>query len=258
MAVFKIYFNLFLLLSSVSVFSQYSSITYNITNYNQRTNDTSQEVLVFNNFESYGIRVFHKEYKNYSELSNDLEFLTSSRFLDSLYKAVDSSIFGIDNIYEKGFHYYKDDFPTFKWKLLNNQEKVLGYECNIAETTFRGRTYKVWYTKEIPVQFGPWKFRGLPGMILKVVDNSNTFIFEAVTIELNSVKFVPEKYLKAFQNRESFNSYRDFIKIENESYLLLRQKALANLPKGINIKEIPNLRQDFLERSFEWEETKKP
>lgn len=77
---------------------------------------------------------------------------------------------------------YSEPIPEFSWIFKDGTEEVLGYKCRIAETTFRGRSYIVYFTEDIPVKSGPWKFSGLPGLILKVTDNKGWFIWEATGI----------------------------------------------------------------------------
>ncbi|GHV31398.1 hypothetical protein FACS1894177_05910 [Bacteroidia bacterium] len=88
--------------------------------------------------------------------------------------------FGFDN------NEYEEAVPDFHWKLSNDTLTVCEYLCTKATTTFRGRNYKVWYTKEIPVSDGPWKFNGLPGLILKAIDEQGFFSFECTAIEIPS------------------------------------------------------------------------
>jgi hypothetical protein len=54
----------------------------------------------------------------------------------------------------------------------------------MAECDFRGRHYIAWYSEEIPVADGPWKFGGLPGFILEVYDTDSYYRFTLV--EVNS------------------------------------------------------------------------
>lgn len=51
-----------------------------------------------------------------------------------------------------------------------------------ATTVFRGRTYEAWFTPDIPVSDGPWKFSGLPGLILEVHDSKNHYVFSCIGI----------------------------------------------------------------------------
>jgi GLPGLI family protein len=67
-----------------------------------------------------------------------------------------------------GDHYRIIDNPKMKWNINGDSVKnILGYDCRLAETYFRGRHWKVWFTIDIPLPYGPWKFRDLPGMILQ-------------------------------------------------------------------------------------------
>lgn len=70
-----------------------------------------------------------------------------------------------------------------QWEITSDTLTVLGYLCQKATTSFRGRNYIAWFTSDIPVNDGPWKFYGLPGLILKVNDSENLFSFEIVGLE---------------------------------------------------------------------------
>lgn len=77
---------------------------------------------------------------------------------------------------------YSEPTDPFDWTMLPGEETVMGYVCNKAETTFRGRKWIAYYTFDIPYRYGPWKFSGLPGLILKVIDEEENFKWEAIGI----------------------------------------------------------------------------
>ncbi|MCI1779801.1 MAG: GLPGLI family protein [Bacteroidales bacterium] len=78
---------------------------------------------------------------------------------------------------------YSEPMNNFKWTLIQDSTaNILGYNCKIAETSFRGRKYRVYFSTEIPISSGPWKFYGLPGLILKVKELSGLFEWDAVGI----------------------------------------------------------------------------
>jgi GLPGLI family protein len=78
---------------------------------------------------------------------------------------------------------YEEHLPKFDWKIQSDTLTVLGYKCIKAVTTFRGRTYHAWFTPFIPIRQGPWKFNGLPGLILKAADTEGYFEWMATSIE---------------------------------------------------------------------------
>ncbi|MDO5665059.1 MAG: GLPGLI family protein [Bacteroidia bacterium] len=78
--------------------------------------------------------------------------------------------------------------PAQQWLLTADTLTVLGYVCQKATTTFRGRTYEAWFTSEIPVKEGPWKLYGPPGLILKASADGGIFVFEAIGLENVSKK----------------------------------------------------------------------
>jgi GLPGLI family protein len=77
---------------------------------------------------------------------------------------------------------YEEDIPVQEWNLTDSIKEILGYACHRAECDFRGRKYIAWYSDEIPVADGPWKFGGLPGFIMEVADNEDHYVFTLVGI----------------------------------------------------------------------------
>lgn len=71
----------------------------------------------------------------------------------------------------------------FDWQLLEGDSIVCGYPCHRATTTFRGRSWTVWYTLDLPYSDGPWKFCGLPGLVLYAYDSEDKFRFNSIGIE---------------------------------------------------------------------------
>lgn len=81
-------------------------------------------------------------------------------------------------------HYrYSEPFPSMKWTLSPETATICEHKCQKATCHWRGRDFVAWFTTEIPVRRGPWKFGGLPGLILKVYDTDKLYTFEAIGIE---------------------------------------------------------------------------
>ena len=82
------------------------------------------------------------------------------------------------------FAKYKEPFEEMLWEVMADSTKtVLGYECMMATTSYHGRDWTAWFTPEIPVHDGPWKFAGLPGVILMASESQGIHSFTANGIE---------------------------------------------------------------------------
>ena len=77
---------------------------------------------------------------------------------------------------------YEEPLPQFEWEFMEAVDTVASYVCSKAKTLFRGREWTVWFTMEIPISAGPWKFSGLPGLILKAQDDKMDYIWECQSI----------------------------------------------------------------------------
>lgn len=73
---------------------------------------------------------------------------------------------------------YTEDWEKPKWEILDESKEIIGYQCFKAVTDYRGRKWTAWFAPEIPVQEGPWKLCGLPGLILEAYDNKEEYRFE--------------------------------------------------------------------------------
>lgn len=65
--------------------------------------------------------------------------------------------------------------PKFNWKISNDKQKIGEYEAQKATTEFGGRKWTAWFTESIPFPDGPYKFSGLPGLIVKIEDADKNF-----------------------------------------------------------------------------------
>lgn len=75
-------------------------------------------------------------------------------------------------------NYSYSEAPVFEWKILPETVKIGDYQTQKAETKFGGRTWYAWFTQQIPLQDGPYKFSGLPGLIVKIQDEKGDYSFD--------------------------------------------------------------------------------
>lgn len=78
--------------------------------------------------------------------------------------------------------YYEELSDEMQWEISDSTMNILGYDCTLARSDYHGRKWDAWFTTEIPLPFGPWKFHGLPGLILKA-ESDNGISYTATGIE---------------------------------------------------------------------------
>lgn len=94
-----------------------------------------------------------------------------------------------------GFFVYTDSVPSIQWEFSPEEStSILGYECNKATADFAGRKYTAWFTSELPLPFGTYKFGGLPGLILKIEDSEKQFVWEAIGFEKSNAPIIQYSY----------------------------------------------------------------
>lgn len=130
-------------------------------------------------------------------------FLPKSEFLIRDVKSNDINFYGKVFI---DYYIYTENLPKIDWTLTSESDTVCGFLCHKAMGRFRGRDWTAWYSEDIPINAGPWKFNGLPGVILRLVDSTEEHEFEAITI--NGLKFpilLTESNNRFETNREEYN-----------------------------------------------------
>ncbi|MDW9381082.1 GLPGLI family protein [Chryseobacterium sp. JV558] len=110
--------------------------------------------------------------------------------------------------------YYQEDRPV-KWEVTNIIEKQNGYSAQKAVTEFGGRIWTAWFTKDIPLSDGPYKFSGLPGLIVKLEDDKGDYKFDLVKKITIKNAFEEQIYSDAKQStRVNFHSDKAALELE--------------------------------------------
>jgi GLPGLI family protein len=149
---------------------------------------------------------------------NDIISNPQNRFLTRFNQFINKSYTtNKSKIYETigGFPYVYSIENTLKWVISTEQSKILGYNCTKATTQYSGRNYEAWFTSEIPISDGPHIFRGLPGLIIKLNDVRNHYVFTAIS--LNKIeKEVAEAPI--FRKQQPIATNRDKVFLMREEF----------------------------------------
>lgn len=71
-----------------------------------------------------------------------------------------------------------DEPINFNWQLSSDTATIDNILCKKANCNAFGRSWVAWYSEAYPFPYGPYKFCGLPGLIIKIEDSTGTHKYE--------------------------------------------------------------------------------
>ncbi len=100
------------------------------------------------------------------------------------------------------------------WQLHQEMKEYNGYKLQKATTDFGGRSWNAWFSNEINIKEGPYKFRGLPGLIFILEDSDQNFIYKVIHNEKLAADYDTKEFLETHYGKpaipisnEKFNKY---------------------------------------------------
>ncbi|QZE14694.1 GLPGLI family protein [Halosquirtibacter laminarini] len=145
---------------------------------------------------------------------------------------------------------YEDELNAQEWQMTDSTKTVLNYTCQLAKCTFRGREWMAWFTPEVPISDGPWKFCGLPGLITEVYDSGNQYHFTLKGIKKGNNPIIM---------RKSEVGNHKFIKTKRLKFLKAKKEYLRDISGSIEMQtgidlgagEVQKvMRYDIIERDY--------
>jgi GLPGLI family protein len=112
----------------------------------------------------------------------------------------------------KDYYVYTEDLSDLKWNILPETKEVAGFAVQKAKTSYAGRHYIAWFTSEIPISDGPYKFNGLPGLIVKIADEKKYYVFELTSFKPLNNQIFNTKTNQEYLETDKFR----FIEIKKE------------------------------------------
>lgn len=181
----KLFFLLIINFFTLSIFSQQNTsnavIDYKEYNNTETPNTLTSTLSVHNSTTIFLAKFSTQKFNNPKEEADRPNRKTQ----DTDYLKIDHKNKELLSVepFEANYILVKDEYPNLKWD-ISQEEKVIGkYKCIKATTTYRGKDWLVWFTPEIPLNYGPWKLHGLPGLIVEATDSTNTFSWAVEKIE---------------------------------------------------------------------------
>lgn len=217
---------LLVLILSLKVISAQQSIkvlyalTHVLDTLNKNDKHKEDFALIINSRSSRFVSVEKLRADSINKVNTDLvERGVSANYIIEVNKGTRDEIFNFiteKKLYKRTRYGYKAyavalNAQNITWELVPTEFKnILGKKCNKAIGVFGGRKYIVWYTTQIPTTAGPWKLRGLPGLILQAIDVKNEVFFVATAI---NTSYKNEKI--ELTKNDLLVQENDFLKLQN-------------------------------------------
>ncbi len=137
--------------------------------------------------------------------------------------------------------YLVKDSRVPQWKILSDKDKIGNFSVQKAVCDYVGRRWTAWFTTEVPIQDGPYKFHGLPGLIVKIEDQSQAHIFE-----LKGVKKLDKA--QEWVSGKDKKRYNPLINVDENKFKKVYTEYLQDPMKGLrqmlNNGKIVEMRDD--------------
>ena len=145
--------------------------------------------------------------------------------------------------------YYTEPIGEIQWEIGDSTKNVLGYECTIATADYHGRHWTAWFTPEIPLQEGPWKLTGLPGLILEAEESTGQHSFVATGLEASNQEIYPIYPYRQYDKMSRMEMLRQYRNYLDHSSSINSAAIGINLGKD-HIKNEEESKIDFLESDY--------
>jgi GLPGLI family protein len=125
----------------------------------------------------------------------------------------------------------KDELIKPEWNIVSDSvKKIAGYECIMAKGKQCGRDFTVWFTPDIPVNCGPWKLWGLPGLIVDANSNDGYIVIQLHTLKTTTLS-PQEPLVKETIHKKEFSAL-----LKEEIKKAQRRLSVMSMERGLNVE----------------------
>jgi GLPGLI family protein len=181
---------------------------------------------------------------NSAKYERDSTYTASKNYKDLLSaKSYDQNLsYIIEKDYSKKTMNFYDKFKTVnllvvdneasKWNIQKEFLKINNINCQKATANYKGRVWEAWFSKDYPVSDGPYKFSGLPGLVVSLKDSENDHVFNLIQIKKikGIFSFLPKsnKQMTFAEYKKTMNSFT-FSNDDVESISINKQIGKADI-----------------------------
>lgn len=212
-------------------------------------NYIESNLTVYNEFSIYTQFLSRMKERNETtgdEYNSKTLIISPNKDLHYIKNYKEEKVFYKSGIFNKKV-FVTDSLNIFNWKIESDTLSILGLRCQKARLNFRGRVYEAYFTNEIKISDGPWKFNGLPGLILKIKSIDGIYSFEAKSIVRNPThNFNYDEFLSDYRKDRREMNFKDFAELRKQKLKEYYEKQLSEYEEKSVITKISGLEVFFV------------
>ena len=187
--------------------------------------------------------------KDYKAINNDsiLTVTPKKKMFSAVYKDYKKGkmIFEYSSMFlSKKETMFTDSLVPMDWVITNRTKMIDSMQCLKALTIFRGRAYSAWFNPNIVISEGPWKFGGLPGLIIELYDEDRHMYWKLKSLTASTEEMPPVPLAKtdfASMKKEFNTAYQRYIAANKSDQPVDPSCATCNSSLEVKVKTIENL-----------------
>lgn len=225
-------------------FKDYNQICYYVLEYQPDSTDVKNKkkedmVLLINEGQSLFLSfnqfaydsVSYQMYKKTGNAGGNMAVATAYRtdFMYRIYKNNDS----IETLDKGGrdFFLYNEKIADMQWILQPDTATISGLKCQKASLNFGNRKWTAWFAPSIPLLTGPYKFAGLPGLIVKMQDSRQFYVFTLRSIQNRKSQYQALGMIKP-PTRTTKQKFLEYVNLYKENRFQMDQQNGIKFTSG--------------------------
>ncbi|MDO4225066.1 MAG: GLPGLI family protein, partial [Bergeyella zoohelcum] len=212
-----------LLAFSVSVFGQTHRLYYSVLFKVVKGMEGHHKEMIVTDINKNTVKSYAAEYIKYDSINRNSKsgniMFANPYYLERVSKNLNTGVTtNYGNVIGDYFSYEtKDDI---KWKLHQDIKEISGYKVQKATANFEGRNWEAWFTKDLNISYGPYKFHGLPGLILEIRDENSDYIFQFLQNKVLEKEYDTSGFLEKYYIKDPLKlSLKDVHKLKMNYFL---------------------------------------
>lgn len=130
---------------------------------------------------------------------------------------------------------YEEEMEKQNWIIGDSIKMIYDFKCQKAVCSFRGRQWTVWFATDIPISDGPWKFHGLPGLILEAYDTHKDYHYIIEAVKQNNIP--PLTFYKIRNKPFEKTDRKTFLKAKHRVFFSSNPIQDVEAATGIDLSE---------------------